>query len=472
MKKRMKHFLAAFFIVVCAAGLFFGVRSAGASSYDKQIEEAKKKQEELQKMIEDAKKRKEEFEKKQKESKEYLASLQGDIEQVLAYIEEVDRQLEEVNGRLTELNFQISEKEDELAQTKIELANAIEHQQEQYDTMKKRIRYTYENGSESLLEILTASRDISDFLNRVEYRMSIAEYDNTLYERYKAATELVIATKAYLEASLQNLEELKAEAEGERQACEELAAAKGKQLEEYMAKRQMEEELLFEYINEIDQTNKSTTELYNELSATAKKEEELRKAAEEEARRIAEENARKERERQEAERKERERQEAIARQQALEALQRQRMTAADGIEMTSETNLMKMIWPLPGDGRTFSGFGPRIPPCPGATSFHNGVDIGGEYGAKVVSVLAGKVTIAGYNSSAGNYVQVDHGNGVVTRYCHASKLLVKAGDYVLQGQPIMLVGSTGVSTGPHLHFAVLLNGKYVDPMKYIKYTGQ
>ncbi len=470
MKKKVKHLLALLFIVFCAAGLFYGVKSAGASSYDKQIEEAQKKQEELKKMLEEQKKRKEEFEKQQAESKAYLETLKGDIEKVEAYIQEVDMQLMAVNERLDDLNGQIYDKEIELAQTKVDLANAIEHQQEQYDTMKKRIRYTYENGSESLLEILTASRDISDFLNRVEYRMSIAEYDNTLYERYKAATELVIATKSYLEASIQNLEELKAEAEGEKKACEELAAAKGAQLDEYMAKRQMEEELLFQIIGEIDNTDKSTQQLYNELSETAKKEEQLRKAAEEEARRIAEENARKERERKEKEERERKEREEAARRAALEALQRQRMTAAEGIEMTDETNLNRMIWPLPGDGRTFSGFGPRIPPCPGATSFHNGVDIGGEYGAKVVAVLAGKVTIAGYNSSAGYYVQIDHGNGVVTRYCHASKLLVKAGDYVLQGQPVMLVGSTGVSTGPHLHFAVLLNGKYVDPMKYIHYT--
>ena len=470
MKIKFKRWLAILFIAFCTAGLFIGVKNAGASSYDKQIEEAKQKQEELKRMLEEQEKRKAEYEKKQAESKEYLETLKGDIAKVEAYIQEVDMQLQEVNARLDELNGLIYDKELELAQTKIDLANAIEHQQEQYDTMKKRIRYTYENGSESLLEILADSHDISDFLNRVEYRMSIAEYDNTLYERYKAATELVIATKAYLEASIQNLEELKAEAEGEKAACEELAAAKGAQLEQYMAQRQMEEELLFQIVSEIDNTDKTTKELYNEIAQTAEKEAELRKAAEEEARRIAEENARKERERKEKEARERKEREAAERQAALEALQRQRMTAADGIEMTSETNLNKMIWPLPGDGRTFSGFGPRIPPCPGATSFHNGVDIGGEYGAKVVAVLAGKVTIAGYNSSAGNYVQIDHGNGVVTRYCHASKLLVKAGDYVLQGQPIMLVGSTGVSTGPHLHFAVLLNGQYVDPMKYIHYT--
>jgi murein DD-endopeptidase MepM/ murein hydrolase activator NlpD len=473
MRKGLKRIIAVMVSAALLTGMLYTNPGARASSYDAQIEAAKKKQEELEEMIENSRKRKEEFEKKQAESKAYLESLSGDISKVEEYIREVDMKLEEVNARLNDLEYKISEKEDELAKTKIELADAIERQQEQYATMKKRIRYTYENGSETILETLAGSHNIADFLNRVEYRVSIAEYDNTLYDRYKAATALVVATKAYLEESIKNLEELKAEAEAEKASCEELAAKKGEQLEAYMARYQMEDELLFTYISEIDNTDKSIQDLYNELSENAKKQEDLRKAAEEEARRIAEELERKRREeaarraKEEAERRARE---AAARAAAEQALKNQRLKAAEGITMTAETSLLKMIWPLPGDGRTFSGFGPRKPPCPGATSFHNGVDIGGEYGATIVAVLAGTVTIATYNSSAGNYVGIDHGNGVSTRYCHASKLLVKPGEYVLQGQPIALVGSTGVSTGPHLHFAVLINGQYVDPMKYIKYT--
>ena len=87
----------------------------------------------------------------------------------------------------------------------------------------------------------------------------------------------------------------------------------------------------------------------------------------------------------------------------------------------------------------------------------------------MVSVLAGTVKDVGYNSSAGNYVKVEHQPGFVTVYCHCSKTLVNTGDYVKQGQQIALIGSTGVSTGPHLHFAVQKNGDYVDPNPYIGY---
>ena len=128
-----------------------------------------------------------------------------------------------------------------------------------------------------------------------------------------------------------------------------------------------------------------------------------------------------------------------------------------------------MIWPLPGDPYRGSGFGPRKAPCAGASTFHKGVDIGGKYGAKIVASLAGKVTYAGYNNSAGNYIEIDHGNGYVTKYLHCSKRLVSRGDYVLQGQVIGLVGSTGVSTAPHLHFGVFIDGVAVDPLRYIRY---
>lgn len=127
-----------------------------------------------------------------------------------------------------------------------------------------------------------------------------------------------------------------------------------------------------------------------------------------------------------------------------------------------------MIWPLPSDHRIHSYFGYRVAPKAGASTYHKGLDIGGARGAKIVSVLSGKVTEAKYHTSSGYYVEVDHGNGLRTRYLHCSKLLVSVGQKVSQGDVIALVGSTGVSTGPHLHFSVIKNGSYVDPYPYLK----
>ncbi|WP_312102419.1 peptidoglycan DD-metalloendopeptidase family protein [Lachnoclostridium sp.] len=133
-----------------------------------------------------------------------------------------------------------------------------------------------------------------------------------------------------------------------------------------------------------------------------------------------------------------------------------------------KTDINCMIWPLPSDHNIYAYYGYRKAPTAGASTYHKGLDIGGAYGSSIVSVLAGRVVGTGYNSTSGRYVEIDHGNGVETRYLHCSKILVNVGDYVDQGQTIALVGSTGVSTGPHLHFSLLLNGNNVNPYPYLK----
>lgn len=133
-----------------------------------------------------------------------------------------------------------------------------------------------------------------------------------------------------------------------------------------------------------------------------------------------------------------------------------------------KTDINCMVWPLPSDHNIYTYYGYRKAPTAGASTYHKGLDIGGAYGSSIVSVLAGRVVDTGYSSSAGRYVEIDHGKGVVTRYLHCSKLLVNVGDYVDQGQSIALVGSTGISTGPHLHFSLLINGNNVNPYPYLK----
>jgi murein DD-endopeptidase MepM/ murein hydrolase activator NlpD len=114
-----------------------------------------------------------------------------------------------------------------------------------------------------------------------------------------------------------------------------------------------------------------------------------------------------------------------------------------------------------------SFFGTRVDPFTGYTAFHPGVDFAGEAGDRVVSVATGVVTWSGERVGYGNLVEIDHGNGYLTRYGHNSKLLVKVGDTVQKGQSLALIGSTGHSTGPHLHFEVLRDGNPVDPMSFI-----
>ncbi|MCD8248376.1 MAG: M23 family metallopeptidase, partial [Lachnospiraceae bacterium] len=125
------------------------------------------------------------------------------------------------------------------------------------------------------------------------------------------------------------------------------------------------------------------------------------------------------------------------------------------------------VWPCPSSHRITSSFGYRTAPIAGASTYHKGIDIGASSSAAIVASASGRVTTATYSSSAGNYVVISHGGGISTVYMHASALYVSEGDYVTQGQTIAAVGSTGYSTGPHLHFGVIVNGTYVDPTGYV-----
>ncbi|MFO7636160.1 MAG: peptidoglycan DD-metalloendopeptidase family protein [Clostridia bacterium] len=130
----------------------------------------------------------------------------------------------------------------------------------------------------------------------------------------------------------------------------------------------------------------------------------------------------------------------------------------------------EMLWPLPSVRRVPTGlaaFGYRLHPIFKQWRMHTGIDIGAATGTSIVSANNGTVILAGYTQGYGNRVVVDHGGGVCTLYAHASRLLVRVGDRVEQGQVIALVGSTGWSTGPHLHFEVIKDGKHVDPMLHL-----
>ena len=128
---------------------------------------------------------------------------------------------------------------------------------------------------------------------------------------------------------------------------------------------------------------------------------------------------------------------------------------------------INFIWPCPASSRITSSFGDRESPTEGASSSHQGIDIGASTGSSILAAASGTVTISTYSYSAGNYIMINHGGGVSTVYMHCSELLVSAGQEVTQGQVIAKVGSTGYSTGPHLHFGIRVNGSYVNPINYV-----
>ncbi len=143
----------------------------------------------------------------------------------------------------------------------------------------------------------------------------------------------------------------------------------------------------------------------------------------------------------------------------------------EGIHSENEASylLENIMWPLPGKSHISSRYGYRAAPIEGAATFHSGIDIPAETGTEAKAALSGVVVAASYDQASGNFVKISHGNGVYTSYCHASELVVKVGDHVKKGQTVVLVGSTGISTGPHLHFGVYVDGAYRDPLNYVWY---
>jgi murein DD-endopeptidase MepM/ murein hydrolase activator NlpD len=150
------------------------------------------------------------------------------------------------------------------------------------------------------------------------------------------------------------------------------------------------------------------------------------------------------------------------------ASREQQLSVLENLILTRELN--KQVYPEGRpveEGFISSFFGRRADPFTGYTAVHKGLDFAAPEGTKVSSVAAGLVTFAGERAGYGQMVEITHGNGLSTRYAHNEKLLVKQGDMVSKGQAVSLIGSTGHSTGPHLHFEVLKDGAPVDPLRFI-----
>lgn len=390
--------------------------------------------------IDAAKKKKQELEQAQKELEKKLSELKAEKEDMDAYVKSLDDKMMELLDDIEMLESDLAECEQKLEETKIALEEAKQKEAEQYEIMKERIQYMYENPDTEFLDVLLGAGSLTDMFNQLEYQQQITEYDNTLLERYNETKLQIMNTELLLEAQMEELETIKLTRETELAAVEELSVAKAQELAVMAEEIGADEEMLFYYWDEITEESANIEEL-----------ERL------EAERIAEE------ERKRKEEEERLRKEEAERKRKAEEERKKNQTLA------KSTNINNMLWPVPASGRVTSYFGYRNAPTKGASTYHRGIDIGAPTGTLAVSVLAGTVIASTYNSSSGYYVKVDHGNGVVSSYLHASKLLVSVGDYVERGEAVIKIGSTGVSTGPHLHFGLFINGVAVDPLDYISY---
>ena len=328
---------------------------------------------------------------------------------------EINRQMIELIGEQIEIYDEI------IAEKQADLDKALEKETAQTELLRSRIRAMEENSTYSYASFIFDSSSVTELLSRIGDVNDIMHYDKTLEEEYMAAREDVESIKKSYE-----------EARHEQELLQ-------KELDTKQAELDAQVEAAYTMIADIETLSDDAQAEYDAI-------------AEEEAK--AEETL----------------QEAIRKRAAEQAKYNQNNNSNNGGGGSSgggsATSLSNLQWPVPSCTLITSRFGYRVAPTTGASTYHGGLDIGAGMGASIVAAGAGDVIYAGANGGYGNCVMIDHGNGVVTVYAHMSSIGVSYGQYVTAGQYVGAVGSTGVSTGPHCHFEIRINGAQTDPAAY------
>jgi murein DD-endopeptidase MepM/ murein hydrolase activator NlpD len=393
-----------------------------------------------------------------------LNELNGSISDTESYINQVDGWISDVTLQIYNLNQEINAKQAEIdakqtqindtlanidavktsiAQTEINLSDAQTTEANQYSSMKLRIQYMYENGDESFLDILFSSDSMIDFLNNAEYISEISKYDREKLIEYGENKDRITNLLANLETQKSELETQEAKYETELGELEEQKSVLD-------SKKSEQEVLQASYTDLYNAKNNELSNLESQQSDTEYKKQLALKEVEEQEQLV--EQARKE----------------YAAWLAELARLNKDADAAVAAKL-AEINVTGFTWPVPGFNRITSQFGMRMHPILGYEKLHDGTDISGAgiNGTPILAAYSGTVVLAQSYWGYGNCVKIDHGGGVVTLYAHASAILVSVGQQVNAGDTIALVGSTGNSTGPHLHFSLIIKGEFVNPLDYV-----
>ncbi|WZL82204.1 peptidoglycan DD-metalloendopeptidase family protein [Vallitaleaceae bacterium 9-2] len=354
--------------------------------------------------IEDLEQQKKETEQAIEDAKEEFAQKNAGIAERSYQILELEEETNRINNAIAKTNSEIATKEEEIGLTLEQLDLIREEQDVYYEQTKERIKVMYEFGSTEYLEVLLESKDTSDFFNRLEYLNKLVAYDQEMLEKIQEIEEEIKRHENQLTVEKIELEELQAENMVQKNDVEALRVKKEKEI----VSIQEDKELILQEIQMMEKEQEERDKMIEEL-----------------------------------------------------------------IKLYADSTILfggDLDWPVPGWSRISSEFGPRIHPVHGYRSTHTGIDIPASYGTSVKAAGSGRVIFAGWGTAYGNFILIDHGvdpqkRHVVTQYAHNSELLVSEGDVVVRGETIAKVGSTGWSTGNHLHFGVQIGGEWVDPMK-------
>jgi len=347
---------------------------------------------------------------RQQQLKDQLAALKDDQATAQKKADLLGQQLNAIVEELRYIQSQIDAYTQQIDQKEVERQEAVLREEEQYERFCKRVRAMEEDGTVSHWSLIFQAKDFGELLDLITIANAVVDYDNKVMDDLRAAREEIERIKSELEAAKAEQEAKKAEQEERRAEQAELVKEANAALAEVKANAAAMQELLDAADAELAKVNKDI----------------------------------------------------IAKQKQMEEERRQQ-----GITIDTETNYM---WPLPPDKLTLtSAFGPRTHPVTHEYSNHLGTDISAPNGTPIYAAKSGQVITSkkgsGSDWSYGEYVVIDHGNGNSTLYAHMSRRNVSSGQMVKQGDIIGYVGSTGRSTGNHLHYEVRINYQRVDAEK-------
>ena len=432
-RKRLVSILAGLMAAIMLLTLMMSIlpsRASAASSSEirKQINQLKKEKEELKEKISDV--------------KEQYKENENEIADIIAKKNVIDQEIQLLSEQITNMNDQLSAYNLLIADKQDELDNAEGLYDQLNEENKVRVRTMEEEGEVSYWEVLFKANSFSDLLDRLNMVEEIAASDNRRLKQLSDAANAVEVAQVDLQAEKAEMEETK----------KELDAAQ----EEMNTKRKQADELLQELLSKADDLEALEAEFQ------AMDEEFLKEIAT------------------------KEREYSAAKQAEWEAYM---ATYVPPTTAGAGTPMDKPSGGTSGGGTTSGGtggtavgggwvrpcsytsitspFGNRVSPTTGASTYHQGVDLDTGTGWPVVAAKAGVVSFSGYGSAAGNYVKIDHGDGVSSIYMHLNSRSVSAGQIVSAGQNIGTTGATGVATGDHLHFGISVNGVYVNPCNYV-----
>ncbi|WP_340005330.1 peptidoglycan DD-metalloendopeptidase family protein [Paenibacillus sp. FSL K6-0276] len=435
----MKKIAAGLAVMLLAVTIFQPsdgyAKKTSVAEIDKQLKQ-------LQKEVQEAKTQQEKAASQTQEAQHYKNKTNLNLQYVL-------QQVDQVKGKMTDISTKISDTEQSLNVTATELDKAEARVASREEVLGSRVRLMYTDGAVSYLDVLLSSTSFADFLDRADSLKMIVDQDQELLVQHKLDKQTVIEKKQELEGQYAQAKQLYTSLEQQRSLLKEKEAEKQELIAFYDKQIQESDDLS-------EEQNEKLVKLASERSALETQKDKIK--AEEAARRAA------------AAKAEAARRAAAA---AKKAAASKGSSSSSSSSSSSDTGYSGGDGPflLPvGSARISSPYGPRTHPITGEKGkVHTGVDFAVPQGTNIHAADSGTVILSEWWSGYGYCVIIDHGGGVWTLYGHIRKggLRVSAGDKVNRGDVIAESGSTGNSTGPHLHFEVRIDGKIVNPMPYL-----